>query len=238
MLHRLCPQDFLPPASDPQNVWVLRHEKTLVLARTLHVCAEASRAKTDILCRAIREPQQCITPLMTLNGDNVKEAKEASLLRPAEQKLGSSPIPEEETTLLGEGDGLSWVLGPAPGHVEIPRFVEPAEQTIISIASTVPCSCPSCEEKKLWEGIDVDPNNPRHWVWAYLERDNRLPVWWEEFCPLVHSADRHCDDAQVKSMAHWQAAAFHCQLPRGKYMAPRSPHLAWQHWEGKNILAM
>ena len=31
---------------------------------------------------------------------------------------------------------------------------------------------------------------------------------WEEFHPLVHSMDRHCDDDQVKSMACLQAIAF------------------------------
>ena len=88
MLHWLCPQDFLPPASDPQHFWVIRQEKTLALARALQVCAEVFGAKTGILCRAIRELQQCMAPLMTLNGDN---GMEASLLRPAEEESEPSP---------------------------------------------------------------------------------------------------------------------------------------------------
>ena len=39
MLHRLCPEDFLPPASDPQNVHIIR-QKTLALARALQACAK------------------------------------------------------------------------------------------------------------------------------------------------------------------------------------------------------
>ena len=74
MLHGFCPYDFLPPASDPQNFQVIRQEKTLALARVLQACTEASRAKTCILCRTVRELQQCMAPLMTLNGDDVMEA--------------------------------------------------------------------------------------------------------------------------------------------------------------------
>ena len=45
---------------------------------------------------------------------------EASLLRPAEEELGPSPTPEEGTTLLGEGDGLSGVAGPTPKKQKSP----------------------------------------------------------------------------------------------------------------------
>ena len=72
---------------------------TLTLARVLQAYAEASGAKRGILCGAIRELQQCMVPLMTLNGDDVMEA---SLVRPADEESGPSHTPEEETTLLGE----------------------------------------------------------------------------------------------------------------------------------------
>ena len=83
----------------------------LALAQALQAYAEASEAKTAILWGAARELKQCMAPLMTLSGDNVMEA---SLLRPAEEELGPSPTPEEETALLGEGDGPSEVPGPTP----------------------------------------------------------------------------------------------------------------------------
>ena len=217
-LHGLCPWDFLTPASDPQNFQIIRQEKTLALARVLQVCTEASRAKTGILCGAVRELQQCMVPLMTLNGDDVMEA---SLLRPADEELGPSPTPKEETSLMGEGDGPLGVAGPTPRYMEIPRFVEPAEWTTTPITTNVPHSCPSWKGKKSWEGSDVDSNNPSQWIQAYLERGSRLPEWWEEFHPLVHSMDRHCDDAQVKSMACWQAVPFHLQASQ------REVHSAW-----------
>ena len=111
---------------------------------------------------------------------------EASLLVPAEEESRPSPTPEEEISLLSEGDGPLGVPGPTPRYAEIPRFVEPAEWTTTPVTSTVPCSCPSWKGKKSWEGIDINPNNSGQWVQAYLERDNRLPLpeWWEEFCLL------------------------------------------------------
>ena len=77
----------------PQNFWVIRKEKTLALARVLQTCAEASAAKTGILYTAVRELQQCMSLLMTLNGDDVMEA---SLLRPVEEELRPFPTPKEE----------------------------------------------------------------------------------------------------------------------------------------------
>ena len=158
-----------------------------------------------ILCGATRELQQCMAPLMTPSGDDVMEV---SLLRPDEEESGPSPTPEEEATLLGEGDGLSGVPGPTPQQVEIPRFIEPDEQTTTPVTSTAPCSHPSWKGKKSCKGIDVDPNNSGQCIQTYLERDNRLQEWWEEFFPLVCSMDGNCNDAQVKSMAHHQAVAF------------------------------
>ena len=244
----LHPQDFLPPttASDPQDIWVMRQEKTLALAQALQACTEASGAKTGILCEAAREQQQCMAPLMTLSGDDIVEA---SLLRPTGEELRPSPTPEEETALLGEEDGPSGVPGPTPRHSEIPRLVEPAEQTTPPVTSTVFHSHPSWKGKKLWEGIDIDLNKPGKWIQAYLERDSRLPEWWKEFHPLVHSTDGHCDDTKVKSLTCQQAAAFHlsatqkevhivvitpsCLAVLGKkgYLVPKDAGITWDYWE-------
>ena len=165
------------------------------------------------------------------------------------------PTPEEEATLLCKEDEPSEVPGPTPRHLEIPRFVEPAEQTTTAATSAAPylasesCSCPSWKGKKLWEWIGTDPNNSSQWVQAYLERDNRLPEWWKEFCPLVHSIDGHCNDAKVKSLAHQQAVAFclpaiqkevhgtwiapSClaALGRKEYLAPKDMRITWDFQE-------
>ena len=130
--------------------------KMLALAQALQTYTEASGAKTGILCKAARELQQCLAPLMTLSGDSVVEA---SLLRPTGEESGPFPTPEEETILLGKEDEPLGVPDPIPRQVEIPRFVEPAEWTTTPVTSTVPCNCPSWKGKKSWEGIDIDPNN-------------------------------------------------------------------------------
>ena len=103
-LHRLCPLDFIPPASDSWNFQIIQQEKTLAPARALQACAEASGAKWGVQCRVIREFQQCMALLMTINRDDVMEA---SLLRPLEEESGPSTTLEEETAFLGEKDGLS-----------------------------------------------------------------------------------------------------------------------------------
>ena len=187
-----------------------------------------------------------MSPLMTINGDDVMEA---SLLRPVKEESGPSPTPEEETTLLGKGNGLSGAQGPAPLQAEIPSFIEPAEQTTAPVTSTVPHSCPSLKTEESWEKIDINPNNSGQWVQAYLERDSQLPEWWEEFCPLVCSTDRHCDDTQAKNMACQQAVAF-CLvaaqkkvhgawitppclsvLKRKEYLRPNEPWITQDYWE-------
>ena len=147
---------------------------------------------------------------MNLNGEDIVEA---SLLRLIIEEPGPFPT-SEEAILLCEEDEPAEVSGPTPRHLEIPRYIEPAEWTTTPVTSTVPhleqeAHChPSQKGKSLWRGIDVDPNKPDWCVQAYLERDNRLPKWWKEFHPLVHSVDGHCDDAQVKILAHWQAVAY------------------------------
>ena len=110
--------------------------------------------------------------LININGDDVMEA---SLLRSVEEESGPSPTLEEETTLLGEGDGLSGAPGSAPLQAEISSFVEPAKQTTAPVTSIAPHSHPSSKRQKSWKGIDIDPNNYGQWVHAYLERDSQLP---------------------------------------------------------------
>ena len=103
-LHGHCPQDFLPPASDPQNFPVIRQKKTLALARALQVCVEASRARTGIQSQD-RHPMWIHQGAATVYGifDDPQWGQcYGSLL--LEEELGPSPTPEEETTLLGKGE--------------------------------------------------------------------------------------------------------------------------------------
>ena len=227
-LHGLHPQGFLPPsmASDPQNLWGMRQEKMLALGQALQTCAEASMAKTGILWEVARELQQCKAPLMTLNGDNVVKA---SLLRLTGKELGPSSTPEEETALLGKKDGPLGILSPTPRHSEIPRLAEPAEQTTTPGTSTASHSQPSWKEKKLWEGIDVNPNNPSKWVQTCLERADGSQSGGRNSVLL---STLQMGVVTMPKPKVWLASKLEpsdCQPPRMKYTVPRSPHPAWQH---------
>ena len=139
-----------------------------------------------------QEIQQCMVPLMTINGDECH----GSL--PVDTCLGgirTFPTPEEEASLLGKGDGSSGAPGHAPLQVEICRSVEPDEQTTAPVTSTAHHCHPSLKRHKFWEGIDGNTNNTGQWVSTYLKKDSWLSKWWEEFQPLTHSADGCCNDA-------------------------------------------
>ena len=192
-LHRLCPQDFLLSASEPQNFQVIRLEKTLALAMELQACAEASGAMTGILCRAIRELQRCMAPFMILSEDDVMKA---SLLRnwdppPLQKRRPSSTVKEMGSQ---ECQALLPNKQKSPGH-------RTCWADYHSCYFPVSCSHPSLKGRKSWEGIDIDPHKSGQWVHPYLERDNWLLEWWEEFHPPVHSMDGCCDDALVKNIA-------------------------------------
>ena len=175
---------------------------------------------------------------------------EVSLLRPVEEESGPSPTPEEETTLLGKGDGPSGAPGPAPLQAKVPRFVEPAKWTTTPVTSTAPHHLPSLKRGKSWEVIDINPSNTSQWVKAYLKRDSWLPEWWEECWPLTHSVDGCCcNDAQAKNMACQQAVAFcvpatqkevqdtwltpHClsELKKKEYLGLKDPQLTSNYQE-------
>ena len=87
-------QDFMPvtDASGPKNLQVMKQGKTLTLAQALQACVKESKAPTCVLCNTAWDLQRCMTPLITLSGDDIAEAY---LLRPAEEKHGTSNTPEE-----------------------------------------------------------------------------------------------------------------------------------------------
>ena len=82
---------------------------------------------------------------MTINGDDVMEA---SLLRPIEDQSEPSLTPEEEATLLGEGDGPSGAPSIAPLQAEISRFIEPAKWNTFPVTSTAHHCHPSLKREK------------------------------------------------------------------------------------------
>ena len=66
-------------------------------SQVLQACTEASRANPGVLCRAVREHQQCMAPSMTIDGDDVIGASMLGLV----EEEPRTPTPEEEATLLG-----------------------------------------------------------------------------------------------------------------------------------------
>ena len=109
--------------------------------------------------------------LMSISRDGVMEA---SLLRPFEEEAGPWPTPEEETTLLGNGEGPSGASGSSPQQAKNPHLIELAEWAITPVTSTVPHCHPFLKRGKSWEGIDIHPNNTGPWVSAYLKKDSQL----------------------------------------------------------------
>ena len=127
---------------------------------------------------------------------------------------------------LAEGDGPLGAPGTAFQPAENPSFIEPAEQTNAQVTSTAPHHCPSLKRGKVWEGINIDPNNTGQWVSTYLKKGSQLPEWWEEFQPLTCSVDRHCNDTLAKFMANQQAMTFHLLAAQkevhGTWLTPAS----------------
>ena len=158
-----------------------------------------------------------MAPLMHLGGDEIVEA---SLLEPAVEEHRTFPIPEEETTLLGEEPEPPETpkVTSLPEGLEIPEPTEPSEQinaqpmesteqtdtpSASPPASPMPSSSqhPSQKIKKFWQGIEADPNNAGEWDCPYMQKDKQVPNWWKEFRSLLHSNDEHFSNVQVKGMA-------------------------------------
>ena len=159
-LSRLYPKDFLPitNASSPKDFWVMRQEKTLALAQALQACTKGSRAPTGVLCGCVWELQKCMTPLMTLSGDDIMVA---SLLKPTEEEHGTSPMQEEKAILLGEEVILPKVPGSLLECLEISKLVEPVKQTNAASTSLAPSPTtqPGCHTsrkvKTPWREIEL-----------------------------------------------------------------------------------
>ena len=164
------------------NLWIMREQKTLALARMLQTHTEESGCPSRVLCEEAWELQQCMAPLLVLNGNKIVEV---SLLKSIEGECGTSPMPEEEATLLG--NTIPDTETPqVPEQLEICEQVQPAEQTVAPTASlppppSPPSPLPSLKAKKSQErATRVDAIGATQWVQSYLE-NYRVPKWWREF---------------------------------------------------------
>ena len=145
------------PSPASSNFWIVRKHRTIALARTLQAHAEESGCPTGVLCEVARELQQCMAPLLALNGDEIVGA---SLLQSMEGECRTSPTPEEEAALLGDikpdiqSDVKPNIEAPqVPELLEICEQAQSAEQTIAPTASPLsppspPSPLPSLKAKK------------------------------------------------------------------------------------------
>ena len=187
---RLQLEDYIPsPGSS--DFQIMRQQKTMALARALQVCAKESGFPTGALSDVTSELQQCMVPLLVLNGDKIVEA---SLLRPVDGECRTSPTPEEEATLLGNINyetKCKIELPPVPEQLEICEQVQPAVQIAAPTASlpspaSQPSHLPSQKAKKPWERANrMDAVSAAQLVWAYLEENYRVPKWWRVFGSLL-----------------------------------------------------
>ena len=91
----ICPHNGWRSTRD---FWTVRQEKTLALAIALQCCAGRSGVLTRVLCNVPWVLQKCITPIMSLKGDDIVEA---SLLEPTGEEPRTSPTPEQEPPSWG-----------------------------------------------------------------------------------------------------------------------------------------
>ena len=162
----------------------MREQSTLALARALQFHAEESGCHAGVLCDAVRELQWCMPPLLALNGDEIVEA---SLLQPMEGEHGTSPMPEEEATLLGDiKSNIHSDIKPDVKAPHVPALLEIQEQAIAPNASlsslSFPSPLPSPKTKKpRSRTTGADAIGAAQWICFYLEDNYRVPEWWREF---------------------------------------------------------
>ena len=112
--------------------------------------------------------------------------------------------------------------------------MQPSEQTASPTASlpsppSHPSPLPFQKAKKSWESATrADAIGATQWVWAYLEKNYRVPEWCREFRSLL----QHPGDSTIQKLAHQQATAF--QIPTtqlemdGWWITPPCLEVLWQ----------
>ena len=93
--------DFLLPGDlkGSWDIWEMRKEKTLALAKALQSYSEWSGGPYSMMCGAARDLQGCMANLMWFEEGDILEIP---LLEPTDDLPIASPTPEEEASLLGE----------------------------------------------------------------------------------------------------------------------------------------
>ena len=126
-----------------------------------------------------------------LNGGKIVEAL---LLQSIEGEYETSPMLEEEATLLVdiEPDIKPDIEAPQiPEQLEIHEQAQPAEQTVTPTASlpsppSPPSPLLSLKANKPWSrATGADAIGATQWVHSYLEENYRVPEWWREFRSLL-----------------------------------------------------
>ena len=160
--HGHCPQNVLPPttASDPPGPLGLEAGKDAGFSPSLTGMCRGTRCQDR---HSLWGSQR--TPAVYGPFDDPQWGKYCRGLPTEAYWRGTGSLPHSRRG--GHPPGWRrWASAsarPYPRYLEIPRFVEPAEQTTTPVTSAAPCltsepySCPSQKGKKLWEGIDVDP---------------------------------------------------------------------------------
>ena len=101
-LSALCCNDFLLPGDlkGSQDIWEIRKEKHLALAKALQTCSEQSGWPYSVMCSAARDFQGCMVDLMQFEEEDILDIQ---LLEPTDDL---PPVyiltPEEEVTILSE----------------------------------------------------------------------------------------------------------------------------------------
>ena len=196
------------------NFRMMREQRTLALAWALQAHIKESSCPTGVHCEGARELQQCMALLLALNGDVMVEV---SLLQSVEGEHRTSPMSEEEATLLC--DIKPDIQSDIKLDIEAPQFLElleickqaqPAEWTITPTTSppsspSPPSPLPSPKAKKPQNRTTrADAIGATQWVHSYLEDNNRVPEWWREFWSLL----QHPCDPAIEKLAHQQVMAF------------------------------
>ena len=119
---RLHLENYMPSPTSP-NLWIMRGQKTLALARVLKAHTKESGCPTRVLYEVTWELQQCMAPLLVPKGDKIAEA---SLLKSVEGECRSFPIPEDEATLLSDNKP-DIEMPQVPEQPEISEQVQPVE---------------------------------------------------------------------------------------------------------------
>ena len=155
-------------------------------------------------------PKKCMAYLMTLSSDDIVVV---ILLKATGEEHRTPSTPEEEAILLHGEIKVSQVPGSHPEWLEIPSFVEPANQSTTHSASSPsltpqPSCLPSGKVEKPWQGMEAGANSPQSWVSLYLQEHYRVLEWWREFWSLLHSKNKCVSDIQAQGLAVQQATAF------------------------------